>query len=110
MSKINSDIEVTIASSGTVSTPADLDGLALVGIHMPATFTGTALTFSIDNGEGVFNVMADGAGADVSKTVAASKFINLPPSDFAGINKIKLISGTTETGERVIRLVVRDIT
>ena len=110
MSKITNDKVATIAISTTTSDAVDLDGLALVGLHMPAAFTGTALTFSVNDGEGTYNVLADGAGADVSKTVAASKFINLAPSDFAGVNKIKLISGSSEAAAREIRLVLRDIT
>ena len=39
------EVEVTIASSGTVSTAANLLGMRLVGIVTPAALTGTAFTF-----------------------------------------------------------------
>lgn len=108
MTEVN-HIAVTISSGGTTSTVADLSGKALVGMHLPAALTGTAVTFTVDNGSGTYNTLADGAGADVSKTVAASKFINLAPSDFAGVNKLKVVSGSSEGADRTITLVVRDL-
>lgn len=102
-------ITATILSGATDSDVIDLAGRTLCGISMPAAFTGTALTFKIDNGGSTYQLMADGAGADVSKTVAASKYIKLNPSDFAGVDKLKLVSGSAEGADRQIVVHVRDV-
>jgi len=99
----------TIANGATTSDTIDLEGQTLCGLSMPSALTGTALTFVIDNGSGVFNTIADGFGSDISKTVAASKYIGLSPTDFAGVDKLKLVSGSAEAAERSIVVHLRDI-
>jgi hypothetical protein len=101
--------DVTIAASGQASGSLALDGFTLCGLYMPAAFTGTTLTFQAENGKGTFLTIADGAGSDVSKTVAASKYIKLDPSDFAGVNYLKIVSGSIESADRVITLALREI-
>lgn len=101
---------VTIESGDTVSGAADLSGKSLVGFYLPATMDGTAITFQIaDEDGGTFIAVHDGAGAALSKTVAQNTFVPLNPADTAGWQHIKLVSGTTETADRVIKLVSRMI-
>lgn len=100
----------TIAASGTTSAEVDLEGTTLCGLIMPATFTGTTITFQMsDDSGGTFVLMHDGAGASYSKTVATSKYIPLNPADFAGMRYIKLVSGSTESSQRVIKLATRPV-
>ncbi len=104
-------IDVTISSSGTDSTEADLsNGRTLVGVIMPATFTGVALTFSVsDASGGTYNVLYGTDGNAYSYTVAAARHIALDPAVFAGVRYLKVISGSTELGARTVRLVVRNV-
>ena len=99
----------TIANGTTDSDIIDLEGQTLCGLTMPSALTGTAITFSVEGAGNVFSVMADGAGADVSKTVAVDKYIKLSPTDFAGVGRLKLISGSSEGAERSIIVHLREI-
>lgn len=103
-------VTATINSGETVSNVVDLVGMTLCGFYMPTTFTGTAITFqaSGDKGQTYLNV-EDGAGSNVSKTVSASKYIKIDPSDFAGIQYLKLVSGATEGADRNIILALREV-
>lgn len=97
---------VTIASSGTVSGALILSGTTIVVFQTPATFTGTAMTFqgSIDQGA-TFKVINNATEA-ISYTVAADGCYSLDPAFFVGYDQIKLVSGSTETGVRVIKIKV----
>ena len=100
---------VAISSGNTESDEIDLLGQTICGISFPSALTSTAMTFSVSNGGGTFNAMADGAGTDVSKTIAASKYIVLNPSDFAGVDKLKLVAGSAEGADRSIIVHLREI-
>ena len=100
---------VTIASGQTTSNQVELNGRTVVGVYMPAAFTGSALTFLVEDADGNDKTMADGAGADVSKTVAADKMVLLNPADFAAVNKVKLVSGSSEAADRHFYLAVREV-
>jgi len=98
-----SQVTATFASGDTVSAEIDLGGTMPVGIQMPAAFTGTTMKFFVATaGGGTFQSAADGAGADISKTVAASRYIALDPTLLRGFRYIKLISGTAETAGRTV--------
>lgn len=99
---------VTIASSGTESTAADLANKTLVGFFLPSALTGTTMTFKAFNApDATYYTMADGAGADISKTVAASKYIPLNPQDYIGVSSLKFVSGSSEAAERTITYAYR---
>ncbi len=104
-------ITATIANGQTVGVavriPPPTNGLAvLCALSMPAAFTGTAITFqvSIDGGT-TWNALYDDTGTLVTVTVAASRHIRLIPSLFAGLDHIKLVSGSAEGAARSIGLV-----
>ena len=103
------EVEVTIASSGTVSTAANLLGMRLVGIVTPAALTGTALTFQGSADGSTYTALYDTAGDAVGATVAADRWVVLDPADFAGIPYIKAVSGSAEAAERTITLIVRPV-
>ena len=103
-------ITITIASSGTTSTAADLTGKSLVGFYLPATFTGTTITFTgAPSSSGTFVAFHDGAGAAYSKTVVQNTLVPLNPADTASLQHVKLVSGSTEGAERTITLVTKAI-
>jgi ABC-type Fe3+-hydroxamate transport system substrate-binding protein len=106
----------TIANAGTLSTEfaapsntADLlSGRDIIGISMPAAFTGTALTFQANDGSGTtFNTVTNAAGTTVSVTVAANRYVSLDPAALRGFASVKVVSSGTEGAERVIRLIAR---
>lgn len=93
----------TIANGASLSDAVDLTdnpgggsaGCALVGLQMPAAWTAAGLTLQ-GSMDGVnFANVYDQSGTEVTLTVAASRFIQLNPADFAGFRKLKLRSGTS---------------
>lgn len=100
---------VTIASgSAAPAAGVDLGECRLVGITLPAEFDGTAMTFTVaDTYAGTYRTLHNGT-ADVSLTVAASKYIGLSTEVseyFKGIRFVKPTSGTNQsTTDTVIYL------
>ena len=79
-------VTATIANGTTTSTEIDLTKTDIVGIYIPAAFTGTAITFtSAFTSGGTFGSVRDGAGAALSLTVAQGQFVKVSPADFIGI-------------------------
>lgn len=99
-----------IASSGTTSGEQDLDGNTLCGLMMPAAFTGVAITFlvSLTTG-GTFNALTKDDGSAYSVTVAASKYVALDYTKFAGVRYVKIVSGSSEGADRTVNLVARKL-
>lgn len=107
MKKINATISSGQTKSAAVRLPPLESGLSLLcGLSMPGTITGVTMTFevSVDGGT-TFNPLYDDTGVQVSVTIAASRHIRLIPSLFAGIDHLKLVSGSAEGADRTIGLV-----
>jgi len=83
----------------------------LLGLFMPATFTGTAITFlASDTTGGTFVDVYDVGGASAySVTVAAGRFIPLDPRVFVGCAFVKIKSGSAEGGARSVKASVRPV-
>ncbi len=106
---VTATIDTTIASSGTTSEIIDLRGTTLCGIHMPAAFDGTGLSFEIAPSiGGTYQTMYKN-GADRSEIVAPGKYVELDPVAFAGVQFMKITSDTTETAARTLTLAVRPV-
>lgn len=104
------DKTAVIASGQTTSGAIDLVGTALVGLFMPSAFTGTAVTFTAAATlTGTYLAVTDSTGAAVSATVAASKYVALSPTTFAGLRYVKLVSGSSEGADRTITLATRPV-
>ena len=104
------NVVATIAASGTTSTPIWLKGFELTGIVIPATFTGTAITFQASlDGVNYYTLKNTYSGAAVSYTVTTSSFYAIAPADFAGVNYIKIVSGSTEGSTRTLNLATRGL-
>ena len=96
---------VTIESSGTTSSARDLNGLGnLVALVTPSALTGTSFTFQASTDGSTYNAVYN-EGTQYSVTVAASRYVALDPSVFAGAQYVKVVSGSTEAAERTITLV-----
>ena len=105
-----SRIPVTITSGQTVSSSVDTKEQAIVGIEIPATFTGVALTFqTASNPAGPFQPLTKTDGTNYSIVVAQGKNVIIPPTDLAGWRIVKLVSGAAEGATRVINLMVRAV-
>lgn len=97
-----------IDNGQTKSGGADLQGLIPVGVFLPASFTGTTLTFEASyNGTDYFPVHS--AGSVLSKTVAQGTFCRFDPNDLVGIRFLKLVSGSTEAATRTLYVALREM-
>lgn len=98
----------TIANAATTSAAIPTKGLSLVGIQLPATFTGTAMTFtgSVD-GVTYQPVYVTTSGTALSYTVAQARYIAIDPAPFYGLAYIKLVSGSSEGGARAITVTLK---
>lgn len=87
-----------IASGAALSGALNLGGLRLVGLAVPATVTGSTLTFqvSVDGGTTWVN-MFDKGGNEIAIAIGASRLVVLDPADFAGVQWLKVRSGTSGT-------------
>ena len=92
------NVTVTDAENTTPTTGIDLLGYSLAGISFPSTFDGTALTFTVcDTQGGTYLAMIDKNGTTYTVTCAASRYVALPPADFAGIRFIKPVCSTAQS-------------
>ena len=89
-------------SIGTTSDVITTGGLSLVGIKLPATFTGTTLTFLMCDTVGGTYVSVNNSSGPVSYTVAQNKYYAIDPKDFHGIQFLKIVSGSSEASARTI--------
>lgn len=100
---------VTIASSGTTSGAVDLGGTTLAGLIMPASFTGTSVTFTVsDELAGTYRtVYAEDGVTAASADITAGGYIPLDYGLFMGARFIKIVSNATEAAAREIGVVSR---
>lgn len=107
---LNYGVTAAIPNGDTVSGAVDLGGMTLVGLLMPASFTGTAVTFqAAEAAAGTYRTVTDGAGSDYSVTVAASKFVPVDPVKMAGVRFLKIVSGSSEGAARTVTLAARRV-
>lgn len=104
------DCTIDVSDSATVSQAVNLEGATLCGFILPATFTGTTITFQIADEEGGTYVnLYDKTNTQVSFSVTQGRGYSVDPALFACAQFIKLVSGSTEGADRVIKLLVRKI-
>lgn len=93
------NVTVNIASGGTVSGAAHLGGSSLIGIVMPAAFTGATITFQTSHDGTTYQVLRDGYGTSVTVTVAQG--LNISMGNFIhflmGWEYLKIVSASAET-------------
>lgn len=103
---------VTIDAGSALSAAVDLDGVALVGIQMPASWTAANLTFQVSADGVTYADLYNQSGSEVVVTAAANRYIALDPTLFQGIRRLKIRSGTSGTpvnqaASRTLLLVTR---
>jgi hypothetical protein len=101
----------TLLASTEKTAAIDLSGFTLVGIKLPATFTGTAITFEASDAiDGTFvAVKSTTSGTALSYTVAQNTWVALDPKDFYGLNFIKIVSGSDEAANRALVLSLKGL-
>lgn len=87
----------TIAAGASLSDAIEIDGSALVGIVMPATWTAANLTVQMSHNDSTFNNVYDEVGTEKAIVVSTSRYILLNPADYIGCNSLKVRSGTAGT-------------
>ena len=109
-------IEATINSGTNTSSIVDCgfwkyDKTQLVGIYFPSQFTSSTVTFlSSDQETGVYHVVREvGGAAAYTATVATGTYIPLDPRVFAGTSFIRVVGLSTETGNRNLKLSIRQV-
>jgi hypothetical protein len=98
-----------IALNGTVSTAVDLENNTLVGLELPAAFTGIAITFQGSNNNGTFKDVKKEDGTSYTLVVAQNTYVLIPPSALAGLRYVKIVSGSAEGAARSVKPIIRKI-
>lgn len=100
----NPGLSVAIANGQQSSAVIPCGGMALVGVLLPAAFTGTALTFEVcDTAGGTFvPLKSTTSGTALSYTVAQGTYAAIDPKDFYGVQFLKIKSGSAEGGARTL--------
>ena len=105
-----------VLRAGTDDKGYDLPtGCRLFGIVMPAAWTAANLTFQVSHdGVTTWNNLYDANGNEVTITASTSRYIALDPVVFAGVQFLKVRSGTSGTAvnqgqEVILQLILRAI-
>lgn len=97
-------VTMTIANGQQSSGAINMKGMALVGIFTPAALTGTALTFEVSQTlAGTYvPLKVTTSGTALSYTVTTSSYYAIDPKDFAGVQFLKIKSGSAEGAARTL--------
>ncbi len=93
------ETQLVIPSSADASPIFDCGGTIPGGLILPSTFTSSTISFSVSKYgfAGTFSTLTNFDGSAYSIAGAASKWIPLIPSLFAGVNYFILNFGTTQS-------------
>lgn len=97
----------TILSGDTDGSIVYLNGLAVVGIELPDTFTGTGLSFLASTDEVNFRPVCNVDGSTYEVTVAQDTFCIIPPGDLVGTGALMIVSNASEAADREVVIVAR---
>lgn len=99
----------TIANAGTTSGVVDLSGVAVCGIEMPATVTGTTLTLhGASTSGGTYAVLRDSTDAALAITTASGHRHYIDPLITAGWPYIKVVL-SAQSQETIVTLLCRPV-
>jgi len=101
----------TIADSGTTSNAVDSSGAVLCGVIIPANMEGTSLTFTTSTeADGTYVPLRDKGNAAISVTHStAAGFFSLYDVLPFGLNFMKVVAGSSQTGEASLTLVFQRV-
>lgn len=107
---VEEGLVANINANASASQLVDLKGFTLLGIYVPNNFQGTNVTFKCAlNKDDTPSVMKDSGGVAVNAVVSAGDYVSLDPVTFAGVRFLQLVSGSTETAARAIKLSARAV-
>jgi hypothetical protein len=97
------DGETTTDTIGSMNqTPGQEIQMSLCGIQIPASFTGTSLSFlAATSLSGPFQPVYNKSG-QVTYTVAAGRYVAIDPSDFYGVVFLQIVSNASEGASRAL--------
>ena len=90
-------------TSGTTSTPADVGGLALTGIEIPASLASTSMTFEASSdGGATFVPVRDRFGTAITVTTTSTAGVyNFRDGLIFGLKDVRLTAGSSETSKTI---------
>lgn len=105
----NPGLDIVIANGAQSSAAFNCGGMSLVGVLLPAAFTGTALTFEVSTAiDGTFvPLKSSTSGTALSYTVAQGTYCAIDPKDFHGVQFLKIKSGSAEGGARTLTCMLK---
>lgn len=103
-------VDAAIASGQSLSGAIDLGAGRLARIVFPAALTGTQVTFQTSYDGTNYANLYDETGTEVAYTVAASREVRVPLTDWLGIRWLKIRTGTSgspsaQGADRALKLV-----
>ena len=107
---ITRNLTATITDNATESNIVNLSGTTLTALEISAEFDGAAIGLQASSTvDGDFVAVHEQGGAALAISAAASRLVTLEPAKFAGLQYIKLISDTAQSGATDITLLTRPV-
>lgn len=100
---------VMILAGSNTSDVVDFGGQALIGLIIPPAFTSTSLTFKMSDNNTTFYDLYNKDGNQLKITVAPNRAILFTPGDFIGCRWLQFIGSATESANRAIILILRNL-
>lgn len=104
--------DAAIAASNTKSAMIRLAGTVPNGFYTPAALDGTAITFeAAEKEDGVFKPVKSSGGSALTFTVTTNSYYGFTKDQsdhFRGAEFIKLVSGSSESAARLLKVALRD--
>lgn len=109
-SPLRYDSIALIQDGETLSNAIDLHGTSLVGLSVPAGFSGSQLSiYSAISFDGTYRVVKNINGTAATMTCVADEHIALVPFDLASVRYVKVLSNVSQVGDCEITLVTRPV-
>lgn len=107
---VTHNLTATIADAATESDAIDLSGTTLTAIAFPASFEGAALTLKAAENHGATYVdVYESNGLALTITGSAAQIVTIEPAKLAGLQYIKLVADTAQTGATTLTLMTRPV-
>lgn len=107
---ITTNLGATIADSVTESDAIDLSGTTLTAIAFPASFDGDSLTLqAAETNDATYVDVYEANGLQMTISGGASRIVTIDPAKMAGLQYIKLVADTAQSGATVLTLMTRPI-
>jgi hypothetical protein len=99
-------LSFTIGAANTTSGTVDIRGHTFLGLRIPASFTGTQLTFEVSADAANWNGLYDITGAQVVLPVVQGRAYDLP-GEVSAWPYFRVVSSATEGSNRILTCVMK---